>query len=380
MDQKKLKIVYILHSLSIGGGLERIETEKCNALAATGSYEVTVVCACQKRREDNAFLLSDEVREVCLGEVFNPKHSFRSRPLSFIIGHCQWRRKATRKMLAVLDELQPDIIVTTLNYMPDGFRRLRAKTIIECHGNRQTAVSTRLYPWYSEWMTRRQERAASAVVTLTAEDAAQWKTARRVETIPNFVELQCCATPDYSSCRVVALGRLCDQKGFDKLIDAWLVVTQKHPDWHLDIYGEGELRNGLQQQIDCLGLSKNIALLPFTKDIVKAYTSAAFYVLSSNYEGFGMVLVEAMRCGLPCVAFDCPSGPREIISDGHDGILVSFRNLTREERVANLAAALCQMIESEANLPSIGEEARKKSMKYTATNILPMWEKLFRSI
>ena len=380
MDTKKLKIVYVLHSLSIGGGLERIETEKANRLAATGRYDVTVVCACQRQREDNAFRLSDEVGEVCLGEMFDPKHSFRSRPLSFIIGHWRWRRKATRKMLAMLDRLQPDIIVTTLNYMPDGFRRFRAKTIIECHGDRSTAIRTRLFPWYSEWMTRRQERSASAVVTLTEEDAARWRTARRVEVIPNFVDLQCASPAAYGSHRAVALGRLCEQKGFDLLIDAWAVAVSSHPDWHLDIYGDGGLHDDLQRQIDRLGLTTNITLQPFTQDVVRAYTSAAFYVLSSNYEGFGMVLVEAMRCGLPCVAFDCPSGPGEIITDGRDGLLVPYRGLTREQRVGNLAAAITRMMDHEADLPQMGEEARQTSLKYTADKVLPMWERVLGSM
>ncbi len=139
-------------------------------------------------------------------------------------------------------------------------------------------------------------------------------------------------------------------------------------------------KNSLQQQINALGLTNQISLHPFTNDITSAYASAAFYVMSSRQEGFPLVLIEAMRCGLPCVSFDCPSGPREIITDGRDGILVPYRGLSREEQDDNLAQALCRMMDHEEELPAMGRAAQETAQRYNADNVIPMWERLFAGL
>ena len=136
-------------------------------------------------------------------------------------------------------------------------------------------------------------------------------------------------------------------------------------------------KSSLYQQISDLGLSSHIHLHPFTDDVASAYARAALYVMSSHQEGFSLVLIEAMRCGLPCVSFDCPSGPRELITDGHDGILVPYRGLTRVEQVNNLAQALCRMMDNEEQIPTMGKAAQETSRKYTTENVIPMWERLF---
>ncbi len=380
MDQKKLNIVYIVQTLHVVGGLERIQTEKMNALAATGRYHVSVVCVCQKEDTPNAFPLSSDVRQVCLGQVFDPKWPFRSNPVRFFIGWMKWRRQSEKLLKATLHALSPDIVVTTVNHIPNGFRKLKVKSIIESHSNLLETLRGRLIPWYSRMAIARVARSVSAVVTLTHDDAALWPSARRVEVIPNFTNMKVIAPCDYGNRHVVALGRLYEQKGFDMLVDAWKTVAERYPDWHLDIYGEGDQCAALQQQIDNSGLSCQVTLHPATADVASAYARAAFYVMSSRYEGFGLVLIEAMRCGLPCVSFDCPSGPSEIITDGSDGLLVPYRGLSREERVDGLAQALCRMMDREDQLPVMGRVAQETSQRYTAESVIPMWERLFASL
>lgn len=380
MQENKTNIVYILQSLSVWGGLNRIEADKLNALADTGRWNVSVVCLCQRNNSENVYALSDNVRQLSLGQVFDPKKSFWANPIGFFLGRQRWRRQSKRRLLEALDSLHPDIVVTTLNYIPDGFRQLKTKTVIECHGSLSDIIRERLSPWYSKLTIGREARSATAVATLTEGDAALWTAARRVEVIPNFTGLQPVAPCDYRSRRVVSLGRFSPEKGYDLLIDAWKKVAQYHPDWHLDIYGNGGGKTALHQQISNLRLSNYIDIHPFTSDVAKAYASAAFYVLSSRNEGFGLVLIEAMRCGLPCVAFDCPSGPRAIVENGKNGILVPYRNLTREEQVENLANALLRMMDHEEQIPVMGKAAHETSMKYTAESVIPMWERLFQSL
>ena len=197
---------------------------------------------------------------------------------------------------------------------------------------------------------------------------------------PNFTCLPVTAPCGYRSRRVVAVGRICEQKGFDLLVEAWKTVAKCHPDWHLDIYGEGDQRHTLQQQITDGGLSQVVSLHPFTADVASVYARATFYVMSSRYEGFGLVLIEAMRCGLPCVSFDSPSGPSEIVTDGRDGILVPYRGLSREKRIDGLAQALCRMMDHEEQIPVMGHAAQEASQRFTVGNVIPMWERLFEGV
>ena len=380
--KKKLSITYVVGSLTIRGGMERILTEKMNALADTGRYAVCVVCVWQAEDTRNAFALSPKVRQICLPPMDRQGNgrSFRQNPLGYIGRWLrnEWRQK--RQVDGILRELQTDILIAASNYVPLSFYTFRGRTIIESHCNITELTRVRTWPALSMWMTRFAARRATAVVTLTNGDAALWPSARRVEVIPNFTCLPATAPCGYRSRRVVAVGRICEQKGFDLLVEAWKTVTGRHPDWHLDIYGEGDQRHALQQQIADGGLSKVVSLHPFTTDVASVYARAAFYVMSSRYEGFGLVLIEAMRCGLPCVSFDCASGPSEIITDGRDGILVPYRGLSREERIDGLAQALCRMIDHEEQIPTMGHAAQETSQRYTTGNVIPMWERLFEGL
>ncbi len=370
----------MLPSLAVVGGVERIETEKMNALAATGRFNVCVICMWQHEGEANAFWLSPAVRQVCLGMQCVQTRSFARAPLTYIARWMRWQWRVKHTTDALLREMHADVLVTAINYVPLSFCTFRGKRLLESHADIVSLTSIRTMPRLAHWLTRLIARRASAVVTLTHDEARHWTTAHHVEVIPNFTNLQPVAPCDYRSRRVVAVGRLCEQKGFDLLIEAWKSVAERHPDWRLDIYGEGAQHNALQRQIADCGLSEIVRLLPFTHDVASAYATAAFYVMSSRYEGFGLVLVEAMRCGLPCVSFDCPSGPSEIITHERDGLLVAYRGLSHEECVSGLASALCRMMDHEEQLPIMGRAAQETSQRYTTDSVIPKWEQLFREM
>ena len=177
----------------------------------------------------------------------------------------------------------------------------------------------RLFRWS---YFRAVERQADVVVSLTKGDAYQWRKARRVEVIPNFTMMPVAEDDMPREKRVIAVGRLEWQKGFDRLIDLWAVVGKHYPDWRLDIFGSGTLQNALQQQIMSLGLENQVSINSFTEHIREEYLRSSLFVLTSRFEGFSLVLLEAAQSGLPSVAFDCPFGPSDLIEDGQTGFLV----------------------------------------------------------
>jgi glycosyltransferase involved in cell wall biosynthesis len=173
---------------------------------------------------------------------------------------------------------------------------------------------------------------------------------------------------------VIAAGRLTPQKGFDLLIRAWEPLAARHPGWRLRIHGSGKDRDALQAQIDAAGLGGMITLAGPTKQLGAAFARASLFVLSSRFEGFGMVLVEAMGKGLPVVAFDCPRGPADIVTPGHDGLLVPAQD------VGGLTAALEQLMTDPVRRRAYGEAALGTAEAYRPGEIGARWEALLAEL
>jgi glycosyltransferase involved in cell wall biosynthesis len=263
---------------------------------------------------------------------------------------------------------RPSLNLILARYAPPGVIAVGQEHMhLKKHGPELQASFERLYP------------RLDAMVTLTEGDAEEYRDllgpVGRVHSIPN-------AVPDVGGVRaahhpdtkvVVAAGRLTRQKGFDRLVAAWAVVARKHPDWKLDIYGAGD-QQSLQARIDKRGLTDVITLRGFTSDPYPRFAEAAIYAMSSRSEGFPMVLLEAMGCGLPLVSFDCPTGPADIIEDGRNGLLVPDGN------VKALGAALNRLIEDPDLRRQMGAAGAEMAKQYEPDQIAARWERLFEDL
>ena len=178
---------------------------------------------------------------------------------------------------------------------------------------------------------------------------------------------------DCTSKRVIAIGRLSWEKGFGRLIEIWSYVSSKHPDWQLDIFGEGGMYNTLRMLIK-LYKAQNVVIHNYTSDISLEYASSSICAVTSYFEGFSLVLLEAMKHGVPCVAFDCPFGPRSLINDSHNGFLVE----NGETRI--FADRLCRLIENEELRNYYSKTSIEKSRTYDVDVIMNKWRIFFEQI
>lgn len=174
--------------------------------------------------------------------------------------------------------------------------------------------------------------------------------------------------------RIVAMGRLIPVKGFDRLVSAFAKLAHKHPDWRLVILGEGELRSDLEEQIANLGLKRRVELRGLVDNPTAILRNAEFFVMSSRSEGFPYALLEAMSCGLPAIAMDCSSGPREIIRDGIDGILVP------DGDVDALAQAMDQLMNDAGKRQRLAARAPDVLDRFSCDKVIAQWEALFQKL
>ncbi|WP_131737855.1 glycosyltransferase family 4 protein [Actinomadura roseirufa] len=173
---------------------------------------------------------------------------------------------------------------------------------------------------------------------------------------------------------VVAAGRLVRLKGHDLLLEAFTKVVEKHPDWRLRIYGAGPRRDALRSLATRLGLYNNVLLMNATGDLEGEIAKASVLALPSRGEGFGMTIIEAFACGVPVVAFDCPLGPRELVTDGHDGFLVP------PEEPAALAEALIRLIDDEELRLRMAANARESASRHGIADIADAWESMLAEV
>ena len=376
-----MKILYCTHSTCNPGGMERVLLNKVMYLSQLPGWEVSVVTTDQHQRP-SFYPFPEKVRMTDLEINYsedNEKGAWKK-----ITGYLRKRKEHKRKLTALLLKEKPDIVVSLYpsesSFIPDI--KDGSKKVLELHFNKFFRIQygrKGIIGLIDRWRTRQDERIVrrfDKFVVLTNEDKGYWGDLPNIEVIPNAAIHVSKNYSEVKNKRVIAVGRLDYQKGFDRLIQAWKLVqyTGQFTDWKLDIFGQGEWREMLQQMIDEQGLQNTAKINPPTNAILNEYVHSSLLVMSSNYEGFGMVLVEAMSCGVPVISFDCKCGPKDIIQSGINGLLVPNGDIQA------LADAMMKVMEDEAYRKMLSLNARKVVDTYSEQAVMSQWIRLFTSI
>lgn len=370
-----MRILYVFHSLAHWGGTERILVDKMNYLVSAQGDEVFMLTTDQGTHS-LPYQLAKGIQYEDMGIRFHQRYHYRGMK-RLLVTH-RLKSRFRRLLSEQLQKICPDVIVcTTSTYIDlDILAHLKGVVplVVESHSICQRTFGQGGWAhFYKDYIYRRALKKAEVVVALTEQDAADWrKYGLNTCVIPNMVHLNKGACSDLCQPRVIFVGRLDYQKRPMTMINIWQKVFPLFPDWHLDIYGEGDQWQEVKNLVDSIG--KNIHIYPPTAQIFDCYRESSVLASTSLYEPFGLVIPEAMSCGLPVVAFDCPYGPAEIITDGVDGFLVKDGDETI------FADRLCRLMSDKTLRQRMGHSAVLSAQRYSADRIMPHWQHLFESL
>lgn len=365
-----IHIAYIIYSMSNSGGMERGLTTRANMLC--DEFDITIITEHQNGKP-YYFSLDKRIKTIDLD--IKTKGSRKDIKID-----CK------QKLETLLKEKQYNIVVTLggmemffLHNIQDGSKKVLdsrfSYDVLKLFMKKampgfKGKIYGHLYTLWRNYHARKYDH----IVVQCEEDCHRWKKfTHKVSYIHNSLTLKSTVQSTCENHKAIAIGRLEYQKGFDYLIDTWKIIHEKHPDWTLDIFGEGILRKKLQSQIDAQGLSEVISMPGKTDNVAEKLTNASIFVLSSREEGFPNVVIEAEQCGLPIVSFACPYAPA--VFEGRNGFVVKpIGNIRMLEK------RICQLIENENLRKSMGRESKIISEQYQPENIKPHWVSLFNSL
>lgn len=376
-----MKLLYCIRATYNPGGMERVLFNKVNYLVEKLNWEVVIVTTDQKGLP-SFYTFPEKVRTIDLG--INYADDNDKDIIQKVTGYLRRRRIHKQALTELLIKEKADIVVSLYpsesSFIPDI--KDGSKKVLEIHyckffrlqyGRKGLlGAIDRWRTWQDERIVRRFDK----FVVLTNEDRGYWGNLPNICVIPNAAMFVADRYSDVSNKRVIAVGRLDYQKGFDRLIQAWEIVYKsgKYNDWRLDIFGQGEWKEMLQGMIDERELNGSAFINKPTKNIGKEYSESSMLVMSSNYEGFPMVMIEAMACGLPVVAFDFKCGPKDIISDGENGLII------RNGDIKALAEGMMRLMEDTENRKRMSLNARKIVDTYSEKAVMYKWIGLFNNL
>ena len=357
------KILYIQDKLGLGG-ISTVSTAKQNWFVEHG-YDVRNVFTHYTPRPEIQALYDIRIRH------YGISLALRNRVLSIpLIGRLLWFVYFRVVYLFMLLRINPDVIIAThMHLEPTSVVMLTfwKKRFLEFHG---TLLKERLA--LRSWLRYNIKFPFYKIVCLTQGDADEKQriTGNKALVMPNPITCKIERTSTCENKRIIIPARFSKEKGLLQFLLYWERVERKHTDWHLYLFGDGEERDAIIKLVAEKDY-KNVHVEGYTRNVLSEIANSSMLLMPSMYEGFPTSLVEAMTCGVPCVAFDCKYGPRHIIKDGEDGCLVPFLDYDGFVNCINY------LIENPETRKSMGKNAQNNIQRYRLENIMPRWVKLF---
>ena len=366
-----MKILYIFRSIAVWGGIERILVDKMNWLSERYGMDVYLLTSDQGNLPI-PYNLSKGVHHDDFNICFYRQYRFRGFRRLIMAG--TMARQYRRLLADRLQIIHPDLIICTTADRISTIAKLKGDIplVVESH-----SICFRTVNHGRNWLLKRLYRyhfihslsKVDMIVALTEGDAHEWRKYHScVTVIPNFVHKHEQLVSNYTSKKAIFVGRYDYQKRVQDAILIWEKVRERHPDWTLEIYGDGDMLQEVSSLASTIG---GVAIHQPTSRIFHAYQDCSFLISTSLFEPFGLVIPEAMSCGLPVLAFDCPYGPGDMIADGEDGYIIKGRDIDA------FADRICILIEKPELRKSMGQKALTSSQRYTPEHVMPLWLQLF---
>lgn len=360
-----MKLLYITTRISGAGGLQRILSVKTDYLVKKG-YEV-VIAVTNADDDEMIYNFNEEIEIITITPNRNKLHYFNSYK---------------KHIRSLTDKISPDIVIVCDNGIKGFLIPLIIKKyplIYERHGSRfleieetgrglLTTFTKKIIYHLTGFLASKFDE----IVVLNEAARKEWNF-KNISLIPNPLWFEAKNISPLNKKIAIALGRHVYEKGYERMFEIWSNVTKKHPDWILKIYGKDNPDYNMKALAEYYNISKNVVFEAPQCNIIKAYQEASVCLLTSRSEGFGMVLIEAMACGVPCIAYDCPVGPSDIIEDGLNGYLIE--NGDKEAFVEKLNL----LIEDYKHRQLLGAYAKDSVKRFDLNTIMEKWEKLFNS-
>lgn len=382
MQGKSLNIVYCTPALYMAGGVERVLTLKANYFAEHFGYDITIILT-EGKDEPLFYPLSDKIKVINLDINFEELWtcSFVKKAFVYLKKQRIFKKKLTNELMRILPDITISLLrreINFINEIKDG-----SKKIGELHVNRanyrnfEAGDSNAIKNMFAKYWMRNlvsHLKRLDRFVVLTEEDKASWTELDNVEVIPDPLAFDIDKVSPLTNKRVIAVGRYVYQKGFDILLQAWAKIEKRHNDWELAIYGMGD-RTPYECLVEELHIDRNRCHLNGpTDDIKQEYLNSSLFVFSSRFEGFGMVLIEAMACGLPVISFDCPCGPKDIVRHQEDGLLVPSGD------VVKFSDAIHLMLSDDDLRYQMASKALVNVRRFQLNEIADRWCSLFDEV
>jgi len=364
-----MKLLYITNGINEAGGLERVLAVKASYLTDILNYEIHILTL--NNSYQNPFY------------NFSTKINFHDIKVNGnLVKYFLNYKKGIQK---VIKTIQPNVI----SVCDDGLKGIlfpiifgkNIPVIYERHVSKQIEIKNDNSSLFEKVKSRIIFKLMNIggnrfdkFVVLTNGNLKEWEQLNNLRVIPNPLPFNNNEKSFLTNKKVLVVGRQSYQKGYDSLLKVWKIVNQKQPGWQLEVYGKIDSSMNLNTKANELGISSSIKFIAPIKNIEEKYKEASLYLMTSRFEGFGMVLIEAMSYGVPCISFDCPHGPADIIKEGEDGFLIKNGN------IEDFANKIIQLIENENLRKEIGSKAKVNVTRFLPEMVVKQWDELFKSL